>query len=59
MDQAPLLAAIDRARNGMETYAGALLTTISLELWLRALEKRPSAKNNYATLCGSTRVAAA
>jgi asparagine synthase (glutamine-hydrolysing) len=49
MDNRPLLAAIDRARNGLEVYAGALLTTISLEFWLRALESRPAAKN-YATL---------
>ena len=59
VDHAPLLAAIDRARNGMELFAGALLTTISLELWLRALEKRPAAGKSYATLSGSTRVAAA
>jgi asparagine synthase (glutamine-hydrolysing) len=58
-DQAPLLNAIDRSRNGMEVFTGPLLTTISLELWLRALEKRPVARNDYATLCGSTRVAAA
>ena len=49
MDKPPLLAAIDRAKNGLEVYAGALLTTISLEFWLRALESRPAAKN-YATL---------
>ena len=30
MDQAPLLEAIDRSRNGMELFTGALLTTISL-----------------------------
>jgi hypothetical protein len=59
MDQAPLLDAIDRSRHGMETFTGALLTTISMEIWLRALEKRPAAKNSYATLSGSTRVAAA
>lgn len=48
MDAAPLLAAIDRARNGMELFAGALLTAIALEFWLRALEKR-SAIKDYAT----------
>ncbi|HSD45841.1 MAG TPA: asparagine synthase-related protein, partial [Pyrinomonadaceae bacterium] len=49
MDELPLRAAIERAKNGLEPYAGALLTTISLEFWLRALESRPAAKN-YATL---------
>ncbi|HKS10995.1 MAG TPA: asparagine synthase-related protein [Pyrinomonadaceae bacterium] len=49
MDSAPLLAAIGRAKNGLERYAGALLFTISLEFWLRALEQRPAAKN-YATV---------
>lgn len=48
MDSAPLFAAIDRAKNGLEQYAGALLLTISLEFWLRALEQRPVAKD-YAT----------
>lgn len=48
MDSAPLFAAIDRAKNGLEQYAGALLLTISLEFWLRALEQRPAAKD-YAT----------
>jgi asparagine synthase (glutamine-hydrolysing) len=46
MDLAPLLAAIDRARNGLEPNAGALLLTISLEFWLRALERRPVAKDD-------------
>jgi len=45
MDSASLFAAIDRARNGLEPHAGALLLTISLEFWLRALEKRPVAKD--------------
>jgi asparagine synthase (glutamine-hydrolysing) len=45
MDKAPLLAAIERAKHGLEVYAGALLTTILLEFWLRALESRPAAKN--------------
>lgn len=45
MDSAPLFAAIDRARNGLEQYAGALLLTISLEFWLRALETRPVVKD--------------
>lgn len=58
MDSEPLLDAIDRARNGLELYAGALLTTISLEFWLRALEQRPAARRD-ATLSGSTRAAVA
>jgi asparagine synthase (glutamine-hydrolysing) len=58
MDSAPLLTAIDRARNGVELYAGPLLTAISLELWLRALERRPAAKN-YTTSSGSPLVAVA
>ena len=58
MDPAPLLAAIDRAKSGLELFTGALLTTISLEFWLRALEQRPAAKRN-ATLSGSTRAAVA
>ena len=49
MDSAPLFAAIDRARHGLEPHAGALLLTISLEFWLRALETRP-AVNDRATL---------
>ena len=44
MDSAPLLAAIDRAKNGLEIYIGALLPTVALEFWLRALENRPVTK---------------
>ena len=44
MDSAPLFAAIERAKHGLEQYAGALLLTISLEFWLRSLEKRQTAK---------------
>ena len=44
MDSAPLLAAVERAKNGLEQYAGALLLTISMEFWLRALERRPVTK---------------
>ncbi|HEY2964348.1 MAG TPA: asparagine synthase-related protein [Pyrinomonadaceae bacterium] len=58
MDSAPLLAAIERARYGLEVFAGALLTTISLEFWLRALEKRPATKD-YATLREIPRIAVA
>jgi asparagine synthase (glutamine-hydrolysing) len=45
MDSAPLFAAIERAKHGLEQHAGALLLTISLEFWLRAIEKRPVAKD--------------
>jgi len=47
MDTEPLLAALDRARYGCEPSSSSLLTTISTELWLRALERRRvSAKND-------------
>jgi asparagine synthase (glutamine-hydrolysing) len=48
MDGPPLLAAVERAKNGLEPYAGALLLTISMEFWLRALERR-SATKDYVT----------
>jgi hypothetical protein len=53
-----LLAAIDRAKNGLEVYAGALLTAILLEFWLRALESRPATKN-YVTLSARSQAAVA
>ena len=40
MEVDALLAALDRAKYGVETLSSALLRTISLELWLRALERR-------------------
>ena len=58
MDSAPLFAAIDRAKNGLEQYAGALLFTISLEFWLRSLERRPATKE-YAAVRGKSHVAVA
>lgn len=58
MDSAPLFAAIDRARNGLERYAGALLFTISLEFWLRSLEQRPTTKD-YAAVTERPRFAVA
>jgi len=39
MDQRPLLAALDRAKHGCETLSTPLLSTICLELWLRAFEE--------------------
>ena len=44
MDAAPLQAAVDRARHGLEEYGGSLLFTISLEFWLRSLEQRSATK---------------
>jgi asparagine synthase (glutamine-hydrolysing) len=58
MDSTPLLAAIDRAKNGLELFAGALLTAIVLEFWLRALEKRPATKD-YTTDLDLRRIAVA
>jgi len=40
MDAEPLLAALDRMKYGLETSSPYLLRTITLELWLRALEQR-------------------
>jgi asparagine synthase (glutamine-hydrolysing) len=58
MDSAPLFAAIDRAKHGLEQHAGALLLTISLEFWLRSLEMRQPAKD-YAAASGRPQVVAA
>jgi hypothetical protein len=58
MDSPPLLAAVERARNGLEPFAGALLLTISLEFWLRALEQRPATKD-YVTAGGKPQLAVA
>lgn len=58
MDSAPLLTAVDRAKSGLEQYASALLLTISLEFWLRALEQR-SVANEYVAAGGSPQVAVA
>jgi len=58
MDSAPLFAAIERAKNGLEHYVAALLFTIALEFWLRALEKRP-ATNNYVSAGGRPQFAVA
>lgn len=48
MDSEPLLAAVERAKNGLEPYSGALLLTISLEFWLRTLERRHVTKDYVA-----------
>jgi asparagine synthase (glutamine-hydrolysing) len=39
MDQKPLLAALDRAKHGCEPLSTPLLSTICLELWLRAFDE--------------------
>lgn len=43
MKSQALLKALERARHGCELYSFALIQTISLEFWLRALERRSSA----------------
>ena len=58
MDAPPLLAAVERAKNGLEQYAGALLLTLSFEFWLRALERRPVTKD-YVTADGRPQLAVA
>jgi asparagine synthase (glutamine-hydrolysing) len=40
MDARSLQAALSRARHGCEPYTSALIRTLSLEFWLRALEGR-------------------
>ena len=39
MDRRPLLAALERARHGCEPLSSPLLSTICLELWLRAFDE--------------------
>jgi asparagine synthase (glutamine-hydrolysing) len=41
-----LLVALERAKHGCERYSFALIQTISLEFWLRALERRNSIVGN-------------
>jgi len=48
MNARRLQAALDRARHGCELQSFALIKTISLEFWLRALEQRGSSANNLA-----------
>lgn len=42
MNARALQAALERARHGCEPHSFALITTISLEFWLRALDRRGS-----------------
>jgi asparagine synthase (glutamine-hydrolysing) len=46
MDQEPLSVALNRARYGCEPHSAALIQTISLEFWLRALAGRRKAAEN-------------
>ena len=39
MDQHALLAALDRAKHGCEPLSAPLLSTVCLELWLRAFDE--------------------
>ena len=50
MNAEPLLAALDRARYGAETLASPLLRTITVEIWLRALEQRRVSASRTHTL---------
>lgn len=45
MDQRALLAALDRARHGCEPLSSPLLSTICLELWLRAFDDSSIVRN--------------
>jgi asparagine synthase (glutamine-hydrolysing) len=44
MDAEALSTALERARHGCERYSFALIKTISLEFWLRALERREAVR---------------
>lgn len=45
-----LRGALDRARRGSEVYTGMLSSLISIEFWLRALERRRSRVRNTVTV---------
>jgi asparagine synthase (glutamine-hydrolysing) len=48
MDAEALPAALERARHGCGTHSFGVIQTISLEFWLRALERRSSRAKNSA-----------
>jgi len=50
MDAAALQAALERARHGCETHSFAMIQTISLEFWLRYLERRSLPARNTAAV---------
>ena len=52
IDKEPLLAALNRAKHGYETHSAFLVQTISLEFWLRGLEKRDSLARSLAAAPG-------
>jgi len=54
MNAEALQVALKRARHGCESYSFAMIQTISLEFWLRALERRSSTAKNAALLEGPT-----
>jgi asparagine synthetase B (glutamine-hydrolysing) len=60
MNAEAMQAALERVMHGCEKYSFAVMQTISLEFWLRALERRGSTAKNAALLEESaTRPAAA
>jgi hypothetical protein len=46
VDREQLMHTLERARHGVEPYSFALIQTISLELWLRSLERPRSTSMN-------------
>lgn len=50
IDAAALHAALERSRHGCETHSFAVIQTISLEFWLRALERRSLPARNTAVV---------
>jgi len=52
MNAESLLTALKRARHGCELHSFALVQTISLEFWLRALERRSSVAKSAAAPIG-------
>jgi len=50
MNAEALQVALERARHGCEKHSFAVIQTISLEFWLRALERRSSTTKNAAQL---------
>jgi hypothetical protein len=50
VDANALQATLERVRHGCETYSFAVIQTISLEFWLRALERRSLPAGNTAVM---------
>jgi len=53
MEKEPLLAALDRTKYGVETSSSSLLRTITLEIWLRALEQRRASASRTHAPCAA------